>query len=247
MSTFNTFLDIKEAACELAQRDPSLSTDLTAAGLAVNQVYLQVLGSGDPWAFLRGEGQVVLTAGTAVYNVNGTTSISSTLGLGTDGIELLLGIVIDSEDASGRPLASMGWTDLEYLARSTEDDDAQDAPKAWAVTGSQIRFFPTPDEAYTIGVHYRAKGSAMSADADVPLIPAGYRRPVLAVGAAAILVQQEGGAEARSEAGVLRNEMRANLDDMRIRHATPTSADDFRLVSPGFHGELEGSWQEIDL
>lgn len=244
MSTFNTFLDIKEAACQLAQRDPSLATDLTAAGVAVNQVYLRALSSSDPWSFLSGEGQVVLTSGTAVYNVNGVTSISSTLGLGTDGIELILGMVIDSASASSKPMARMGWEALEHLSRSTEDDDPSASPRAYAITGSQVRFYPTPDEAYTIGVKYRAKPTALSADADVPLVPAGFRRDVLATGAAAILLHEEGGAEARSEAGQLRKEMAEAIDEMRMRYATPTAGTDFTLVSPGLHAEMEVGWQE---
>lgn len=244
MSTFNTFLDIKEAACQLAQRDPSLSTDLTAAGLAVNQVYLRVLGMSDPWDFLKGEGQVVLTAGTSVYNVNGASSISATLGLGTDGVRMILDIVVDSASASGKPLAKMGWNALEHLARSTEDSDPQATPRAYAITGSQIRFFPTPDEAFTVGVLYRAKGSALSADGDVPLIPAAFRRDILATGAAAILLQEEGGGEARSEAGQLRKEMGDSVDELRLAHATPVSGTDFTLVSPGLHAELEVGWQE---
>lgn len=242
MSTYGTFLDLKEQACELSQRSSSNATYLALAGKAVNNHYLQLMRGTDQWSFAIVDGQVTLTAGTADYLVNGASSVSSTLGYGTDGVEELLRVVIDSESASGRPLARMPWVALEELASSTQDNDPQGPPVAWSVVGDRLRLWPTPDEAFTVGVLLRRRAAALSGDTDEPLVPEGFRHGVLVKLAAADLLHREGGAEARSEAGQLRSEAMQAVQDMRVRYASARDASDFRLVSPVFADGADGGW-----
>lgn len=240
---FGDFLDLKEAACVAAQRASSDAGYLTLAGNYVNEAYLELMGMSEVWSFALVDGQVTLTAGTGDYLVNGATSVSSTLGYGTDGVEEVRDLVLDSASASGELLKRMPWRQLEDLALSTQDGDSSGVPVAWSVTGERLRVWPAPDQAYVLGVHVRRRASALSGDTDTPLVPLAFRRPILARHAAARLLHAEGGAEARSEAGQLEGKAEQAIQALMRRYASARDGVEFRVIEPGYMADLDAGWQ----
>jgi len=221
------FQDLYSKAIYGSRRDTSDSFDVARAKEAINEAYLAVASSGDPWDWLEKEGQFVCEVGSDVYSYD-------TLGaaLGND-IEEIHTIEMDSGDG-GWTLDSMSWTSLERVAYSTQDNEQNGEPIMFSKWDRRIRLFPSPDDTYVFGVFYKIRASEMSNDSDTPLLPLAWRTRLLVPYACARLLRQEGGSDAAVEADRYTNEFDRAFRDARTALAT-AKVPTFRVTSPGWN------------
>lgn len=219
------FQELSQRAARAARFDPADSTDLTRANEAINEAYLSCLAGGEQFDFLEMEGTWDCTAGSDTYTY---ASIATAISVSGGAIAEILSLVNDDD---GYVLESMDWPDLEKLAYSSQDGDAQGRPLYWSKWGSKIRLYPNPDKAYTLGTFCRLVPTEMSATTDTPLIPLQFRHSVLVSHAAANLLRQEGGGEAHKEAQMYERQYDKAWERMRTAHATARKPT-FRLKSP---------------
>ena len=227
MSTSGTFLDLKEWACRTARFDATDTTDLALAGQAVNDAYMSICSTGDPWRFLLQEGQWTTTAGDDVYTFD---TIATAMGVSTSHrIDEILAL---TDDVNGDWINASSWNATERSTLSTQDDPTG-RPFVFTQWGNdRVRLYPTPDETYTLGCLVRLTPQEMSSATDAPLIPFAWRRRLIVPFAAATLLRTEGGLETASEAERLLG--RFDDDMTRFRTAYGTNNKTFNLESPGF-------------
>jgi hypothetical protein len=219
-------LDLSEWAARNARFDTSNSTDMTLAKSAINTAYLATCDTGDPWRFLQREGAWQTTSGGDQYEFS---SILTAMGVTGGTIADIMSFV---NDTTGRPLEASGWEDLERYTWSTQDD-SNGEPAYWVRFDETIRLWPVPDDTYVIGTFVRLVPTALSADADEPLIPKAWRHRLLVPFASAILLRTEGGLETAAEAQ--RHMDAYDADFMKFRAAYGTAGKPtFRTTSPGW-------------
>lgn len=75
----------------------------------------------------------------------------------------------------------LGYIPYNQLRASAPDLDKTGAtlPKYYYIKGGKIGFWPQPNDAYTIAVDYYKVPTELSADADTPIIPLGYREALV--------------------------------------------------------------------
>lgn len=224
------FADLYSKAIYGSRRDTTDSFDVARAKDAINEALQAVSFSGDPWNWLEREGEITLEVGSDVYTY-------ATIGaaLGTSVAEIM-SLIMDNSDGGYR-LESMSWDALENVTYGTQDDEQTGEPIFWADWDSKIRVYPKPDEAYVLGVFYRAYQSELSADSDTPLMPLEWRTRLLVPYACARLLRQEGGAEAASEADRYWAEYQKAFNDCRAACAT-IKAPAMRLSSPAWRDQM---------
>lgn len=223
---FGDFLDLSQSAARSA-RFTITGEDLTRAKERINEGYLSTCASADEWDFTEVEETWSATGGTDLYTY---TAIETSMALTGSSIAAIVSMVNDSD---GIPMRHVPWVQLERLAHSTQDDSTVGQPDLWSTFNRQLRLYPKPTSNTTIRTLLRVAPNAMSADADVPVIPLAWRHRVLVPYAAWKLLATEGGAEARAEANVYREEYQEAFRDLRTAHAT-AKRPDFSLVSPNF-------------
>lgn len=224
------FADLYTKAIYGSRRDPSDSFDVARAKDAVNEALQAVSFTGDPWNWLEREGEITLQVGADVYSY---ATISSALG--TD-VSEILSLVMDNEDGGYR-LESMSWDALENTTYGTQDGEQDGEPIFWADWDSKIRVYPKPDEAYVLGVFYRAYQSELVSDSDTPLMPLEWRTRLVVPYACMRLLRQEGGGEAASEADRYTAEYQKAFNDCRAACAT-IHAPAMRLASPAWRDQM---------
>jgi len=220
------FLDLYSKAIYGSRRDLTDTFDVARAKEAINEAYLSVSASGDPWQWKEKEGQFIVQSGQDVYSYD---TISTALGTSVEEIHSL---TMDS-GAGGWTLSSMSWPSLERISYSTQDNEQTGEPTMFSKWDNRIRLFPSPDNAYVIGIFYRAQAQEMSADTDVPLLPLAWRTRILVPYACARLLRQEGGSDAAVEADRYTNEYEKAFREMRTALATANTPT-FRVTSPGW-------------
>lgn len=228
-------LDLAQAAARAAQFDPTdTAVDLVRAKAAVNEAYLVVCHDGSAWDFLEREGQWTTAAGSDVYTY---ASIAAAMSITGATIREIVALTNDTDGTP--PLPATTWRELESLAASTKDSaEADGAPTMWAKWGSRIRIYPRLDGVYTMGTFCRLTPNEMSADTDTPLIPLAYRHAVLVPYAAAILLEQEGGAEAGADYERRMARHREAHRAMRTALAGPKEST-FSVVAPTAFRDLD--------
>jgi len=224
------FADLYSKAIYGSRRDTTDSFDVARAKDAINEALQAVSFSGDPWNWLEREGEITLQVGSDVYTY---ATIGSALGTS---VAEIMSLVMDNSDGGYR-LESMSWDALENVTYGTQDDEQDGEPIFWADWDSKIRVYPKPDEAYVLGVFYRAYQSELSADGDTPLMPLEWRTRLLVPYACARLLRQEGGAEAASEADRYWAEYQKAFNDCRAACAT-IKAPAMRLSSPAWRDQM---------
>lgn len=221
------FQDLYSKAIYGSRRDVSDTFDVSRAKEAINEAYLAVASTGDPWEWLEKEGQFVVQVGQDVYTYDAiATALSTTI----DEIHTL---TMDSGDG-GWTLDSMSWPSLERVAYSTQDNEQNGEPIMFSKWDRRIRLFPCPDDAYVIGMFYRVQAEEMSANSDVPLLPLAWRTRLLVPYACARLLRQEGGSDAAVEADRYMNEYEKAFREARTALATAATPT-FRVASPGWN------------
>lgn len=224
------FADLYSKAIYGSRRDTTDSFDVARAKDAINEALQAVSFSGDPWNWLEREGEITLQAGADVYSY---ATIGSALGTS---VAEIMSLIMDNSDGGYR-LESMSWDALENVTYGTQDDEQDGEPIFWADWDSKIRVYPKPDEAYVLGVFYRAYQSELSANGDTPLMPLEWRTRLLVPYACARLLRQEGGAEAASEADRYWGEYQKAFNDCRTACAT-IHVPAMRLSSPAWRDQM---------
>jgi hypothetical protein len=220
------FIDLAEWAARNARFATDDTDDMTLAKSAINTAYLATCDTGDPWRFLQREGAWQTSSGGDQYEFS---SILTATGITGGEIADIMSLV---NDTTGRPIEASGWEDLERYTWSTQDD-ANSEPVFWIRFDETIRLWPVPDDSYVIGTFMRLNPTALSADADEPLIPKSWRHRLLVPFASAILLRTEGGLETAAEAQ--RHMDAYDADFMKFRAAYGTAGKpDFRVASPGW-------------
>lgn len=211
------FLDLSQHACRAAQLDPSDTTgDLAQAKAKVNEAYLSVCHDGTPWDFLEKEGQWTTTASSDTYTYS---SIATAISLSGATIREIVNMTNDTDGFYMEPAGD--WRSLEVVSASTQEtSEGTGSPITWTKWGSdgapEIRLYPNPDAVYTIGIKCFVTPNEMSNTTDTPLIPLAWRHRIIVPYAAAMLLEQEGGAEAGADFDRRMARFEANLRQMRI-------------------------------
>lgn len=237
------WLDLSEHACRAAQFDPSdTSGDLIQAKAKINEAYLSVCHDGNPWDFLDTEFQWTTTAGADAYTYSSIASAGSITGASIREIIHLI------NDTTGVMMRSMDWFALESDTTSTQEtDEGTGSPDSWSKWGGQgsprIRVYPTPDAVYTLGALVSLTPAEMTSNTDTPLIPLAWRHRVLVPYAAALLLEQEGGAEAGTGYDRLMARHERNYQMMRTALAT-AKRPTFNVTAPNAFDHLPHSGGE---
>lgn len=229
----NDFNDIKERSCYAGRRAITSTHAMARAGEFANEWHQSICDSGDDYSFLSDEGQVSLIAGTDRYTY---ASVATALGL-THNLREILSIVVDTEGGSSRPLQRVTWQELESISSSTQDGDATGVPFYWCRIGNSFRVYPSPDEAYDIGIKYRLSPVTLTADSDTFLVPDAWLGRLCISYVAMHLLWEDGSRDAQSAADRM---MRKYDDDLKLfmdSYAYPD--DDLLFRSPGLTRDLD--------
>lgn len=233
------FDDLAARACRSAQFDPDNTDDLDRAKEAVNEAYLSTCHDGTSWDFLEKEGVWTTTAGSDVYTY---ASIATAIGASAASIREIVRMV---NDTTGGVLESYSWEQVEDGSYSTQEaGEGQGTPTVWAKWGNannpEIRLYPTPDAVYSLGTFALLTPDEMTTGTDVPLIPAAWRSRIIVPYAAALLLEQDGGAESGADYERRMSRYREAVQQMRVAHGSgkrPT----FNQVAPDAFSHLPGS------
>lgn len=224
------FQDLYSKAIYGSRRDTADTFDVARAKEAINEAYLYVASTGDPWDWLEKEAQFNVQAGLDTYTYDAIgTALSTTI----DEIHTL---TMDSDSGGGWVLDSMSWRALESIASSTQDDEQTGEPLMFAKWDRRIRLFPAPDVAYTLGMFYRVQATEMTNTSDVPLLPLAWRTRLLVPYACARLLRQEGGGDAVNEADRYMADFDRAFREARTSMAVAKNPT-LRLTSPAWHGD----------
>jgi hypothetical protein len=233
----NSFLELAQRVCYETNTAPWIGDQLDRAKEAVNSVYQSLLNSNEDWDFIEREGRVTLTAGADTYS---TDTFATALGVGS--IRQILNIVNDSS-ANTPQLEALSWDELESLTKSSQDGETQDQPAAYAVWNNKVRFWPSPDKAYTLGIYYLAGAAPLALDTDVPLFPAEWLYEVIVPLAGARVLYQSGDATKVQKAQVLEGRGNAAYKRLVEFHAS-AKAPTLNLQSPKFASDLPGTYAQ---
>lgn len=239
-------LDLAEHACRAAQLDPADTTgDLLQAKAKVNEAYLSICHDGNPWDFLEKEGQWTTSAGSDRYTYSSIASAMSVAGASIREIDHI------TNDSDGYLLSSSDWRGQEAISDSTQEpDEGSGSPISWSKWGSQgtptIRLYPNPDAVYTMGCFVYLTPDEMTSNTDTPLIPLAWRHRVIVPYAAALLLEQEGGAEAGADYDRRMSRYERNYQMMRTALAA-AKRPTFNTVAPDAFDHLPHSGGAIYL
>lgn len=135
----------------------------TAQTSMINAAYRRLIGMRR-WWFLEVVNNQALTctAGTQSYDIDATVTDF----LHIDGVRLEFSTTYLDPLKYLQPTA---FFELAHLDRANAE------PQYWTRVNDKLYLHPRPDKAYTIDLDYVKDPSALSADADKPVIPAAYR------------------------------------------------------------------------
>lgn len=230
--------DIVGSALRLSRRDVSRATDLSDGLYWLNEGHRKILKMAIPWDFMEVTGQVVVTPGDQRYTFS---SLATALSV-TEGIDRILGLVNDSD--GGSTLQGLSWKSLERGAWGTQADPGG-SPLAFTQIGlgssnATVLLYPTPDQAYTIGVLAR-KRIPLLTGGDFPLIPAELASSVLTPYIAARMWEQHAGFEAAQESNKFDGRYVSSLRDLIEAHGSAREEETV-LVEPGLFDYLEPNY-----
>lgn len=187
------FADLYGKAIQAAQRDSSVTYDVTRAKAAVNQAYLSFCDSGPQWSFLTVQGSLALTVSDNSYTY---AEVATALSVPT--VTEVLSWNFNGAAGSHRA-HFLPWDDFQAV-KQLDPALANGTPSLWtSYADSTVELWPKPTTGITATVLALRGAAELSADGDVPLVPLAWRFRILVPWAAAILLREEGG-EAVAEA-----------------------------------------------
>lgn len=107
---------------------------------------------------------------------------------------------------------------------------ATGSPSFYVIEAGTVKVYPTPSATTTLKLYYYRTPATLSADADVPEIPATYHRSVLVAYAVAMCFRREGDTQ---QASFFQSEYERELDRMAVQ-----------LQYDGYEGprQVAGAW-----
>lgn len=189
-----TFLEIQDAVMDNLFDE----TDRANVKNWINLRYGWMLAL-EKWTFLNATASVTVTSGSQTVT----------------GLPTNFGVVIGLWDSDGAPLK--GYSDWrEFLSRYNTNLDDTGTPEAYTVIGGTLLVGPTPDTTATdFLLAHELEAAAMSADADVPVIPSLFHRSLVSAGRAEGMKERLNPAWREVEQNFL-----ASIDAMRRRYLT---------------------------
>lgn len=234
----NDFTDIVNRSLYAGRRSTSNSHAAARGGELVNEAHATIVDSGDPWSFLDREGNFDLTANDDVYDFS---VIETGLSLTAGTLRRIRNMVLEDEDTN--PLTYRDWGDLENLANSTQDGDPTREPQYYSVLNRTVRFYPMPDEAYSVWARVRVGHSLMDTT-DTFLTPDNWTARLIIPYVAARLLQEDGTRDALSLADRYRDQYENDFIAFRNVYAYPDEEVTFR--SAGYTEDLDYPYFEYD-
>ncbi len=200
-------------------RARGFEADTDAQQLAfINSIQRRVAGaSRHPWT--RTSTTIAVVAGTGDY----------TLPAAPAG-----GHVLSVRAANQGVHTPLEWSPAERLLElRARDNGARSTPTAWTLSGvATLALWPTPVGAGTLTVRYHQVPPTLTADADVPLIPLGYR-DILSVGAAMLMAMRERQREAVAD---FKAEFDERCRDLRAQSGVGQQQTPHVVGSSDFYG-----------
>jgi hypothetical protein len=144
--------------------------------IAINTAYRNICGQ-KRWPFMEATATLALPAAASSIS---TATITDLVHMDS----------VRANDAAGN-YYDMEWVDLqEYRTRVTLDPLRTGAPEVWTYTRNAVYVYPIADRAYTLNVEYILDPPDLSADSDIPVLPATYHDAIVS-GALAVLGTRE--------------------------------------------------------
>lgn len=165
MATNSTFREIQDNV--LAQLSKS---DATTRNRVKNWVNLgqQDFVLRELWPFREETGTLNLVQGTQEYSLSGNFSDLDQQNI----------ISVTIQGANQAKLVYWPYNQLR-ADKPDFDYDAQAVPRRYYINGGQIGFWPVPNGAYTVLIDYYKVATELSDDADVSIMPVGYREALM--------------------------------------------------------------------
>jgi hypothetical protein len=226
-----TLLHLAQLACYRSRRKPWVDYDLLRAKELINEAHISICDTSDDWDFLEKEAQITVSGGD-VYTLSG---ITTALGLTGSTVSEVLSLVHDDPNLGNGLLDAMPWESLESLSASTQDGELKGYPTSWASWGDdRIRIYPSPDQAYVLGIRYRLLPTTITSDTVEPLIPLGWRERLLVCYAAAGLARESGAHDISDREYA---KYQRNLEEFTKAHGSARKPT-LRLVAPMWGADL---------
>lgn len=165
MSAISTFKDIQDRV--LDQLSKSDATTRNRVKNWINMGYSDFV-LREMWPFRETTGTLTTVAGTQ------ETDLSDTF---TDLDEQNITSVA-LQGANQRKIVYWPYTQLR-AANPDFDYHAQGVPERYYLKSGKIGLWPVPNDAYTIFIDYVKVPTELSADADTPMMPVGYRESLM--------------------------------------------------------------------
>ncbi len=199
-------------------RARGFEADTDAQQLAfINSIQRRIAGS-HRWRWTIESQAVVVVAGTPDY-----TLPSAPAG----------GHMISIRQTVQGTQQPLGWMEPEALLERRALYVGSSPPMCWALTGPvTLSLWPTPAGAGALTLRYHKTPPTLTADADIPLIPLGYR-DLLSVGACMLMAQRERQAVAAAD---FRAEYDERMRDMRAQYGVVQQQTPRIVGSSGFYG-----------
>lgn len=143
----------------------------------INQCYREVCGM-QRWPFLEAQDvSQVTTAGQAGYPLDALPTWRS-----IDAVRI--SIPAQQQYVRMEYLAPQDFRDREHISPEPS------TPSYWTFINQELRFWPVPDDSYSVTIDYISEPPDLAADADVPVLPVTYH-DVLVWGAVERLAYRE--------------------------------------------------------
>jgi len=157
-------------------QDKGYATDTAASQTRMlNSIYRRIAGE-HRWPWLDRQSTALATvAGNQSVTLTAVTSL-----MWVDAVRLEYG----TEYPEVKFLAPQALRDMAHVDRSTG------TPRFWTEEFGELRFWPTPDKAYTVVLDYMTTPPDLAVDADIPLFDSTYH-DVLVWGAIAEMAFRE--------------------------------------------------------
>lgn len=156
---------------------PSDAASVAWQTIALNSVYRTICGS-DRWPFMeKQDASLSTTINVPGYDIS---SIASWLFL--DAVRI--------EDDVALQYYNIDYCEPQEFRDLENVDRDYATPEYWTFINQQLRFYPVPDQTYTIRIDYIAQPADLAAGSDVPVIPVIYH-DLLVWGAIAEIAYRE--------------------------------------------------------
>lgn len=127
----------------------------------INEVYREICGI-QRWPFLEAQDTSISTvAGTTGYSVAGIANLRE-----IDAVRI--------EVTALQQYDTLNYMDPQEFRDMEHIDRDQSTPFFWTFINQTLRFYPVPDQVYTVTIDYVLAPADLAVGSDVPLLPSVY-------------------------------------------------------------------------